>query len=505
LRLAREAGSQIEEEMTGTTTAQAGTVSTAADSETTGRAPQLKGNLGTPGVLMQAIGHIGPATGAAFAASGIVALTLGAAPVALLVAGLIVMLIGVGLTQLARYLPSAGGYFTYVSRGVGPRAGFFVAWLSFLYDPILIAAVWAFAGAITESILRSEYGIHVPWWAIWAAGVALVTLFSYRGVELSVRVIVALGVLEIIAVLALAISGLIDPGPGGFSLKPFDPGSAPNFNSLYLGVVFSIFLFTGFESVAPLAEESRDPRRTLPKAIMISILITTVVYVLAGWGMLVGWGVNRPGSFAADPSPLFTLGHRLWGGAWIILLVAVLNSVLAVTLAAQNSATRVFFAMARSGVLPRWLSRVHRKHHTPVAAIALQTVITLALGLIGGEVLGPIDMLVFGGLATTLSMVLVYSMGNLAVWRLFRNEHRAEFHLGLHLLAPALSSAALLWVGYKSVAPLPTGAAKWAPVLVGAWIVSGAALTWWVSRPGRSHWMERARMIMGDTAPADEL
>lgn len=456
----------------------------------------LRGDLGVSGILMQAIGHMGPATGIAFSASGIIALTLLAAPVAFLIAGVIVMLLGICLTQLARHLPSAGGYFTFVSRGVGPRAGFFTAWLYFLYDPLLIAAVWTFAAKITESALQTEFGWNVPWWVIWCLGILAVTLLSYRGVSISARVVVVLGVLEILIVAALAIHGLADPGPGGFSFAPFDPGEAPDLNALYLGVIFGIFLFTGFETVAPLAEETRDPRRTLPRGIIWSLVITIMVYVFCTWGVIVGWGVDDVESLGADGAPLFTLGERLWSGGWLLLLFAVLNSVLAVSIAAQNASTRVFFAMARVGVLPKPLSKIHPKFRTPVGAIAFQTVITVLVGLIGGLWLGPIETLVFIGLALTLAMVLVYSLGNLAVWRLYRGELRREFKPLLHLVLPLVSSVAMLWVGFKSGYPLPEGDTRWAPVLVVFWVVLGVLATLWVGRPENRHWMERAGKVM---------
>ncbi|MGE0215587.1 amino acid permease, partial [Mycolicibacterium sp.] len=103
-----------------------------ADADEAASPSGLRGEMGVIGVLMQAIAHMAPATGVAFSAAAIFAVTLVAAPVSIAIAGVIVLMLGICLTQLAKHLPSAGGYFTYVSRGVGPRAGFFTSWLYFL-------------------------------------------------------------------------------------------------------------------------------------------------------------------------------------------------------------------------------------------------------------------------------------------------------------------------------------------------------------------------------------
>ncbi|GAA1653086.1 hypothetical protein [Mycolicibacterium murale] len=95
-------------------------------------------------------------------------------------------------------------------------------------------------------------------------------------------------------------------------------------------------------------------------------------------------------------------------------------------------------------------------------------------------------------------MALVYSIGNLAVWRLYRGERRAEFNIALHAALPLVSSVALLWVGFKSVVPLPAGSAGWAPIAVVVWIVIGVGLTWYLGRPSRRQWMARAGEVMSE-------
>src|SRR5215212_1966361 len=390
-----------------------------------------RGALGLPAAVMQGVSHIAPAVGMVLTLQFITSLAGVTAPLAYALAFVIVLTLGISLTQLAKHLPSAGGYYTYVSRTVHPRAGFLTAWLFFLYDPTGAAINLAFMGFFFEGTMKSEYGLNFPWWLFFVIGGAFISLLVYRGIEISARTMVVLASLELALVVALALTGLLSPGNAGINLSSYNPAESKDLSGLYLGVVFSIFAFTGFESVAPLAEETENPRHNLPRAIIIAILIMGAFYIFTSWALLVGWGTNNLNAFAnTAENPVFLLAHRLWGAAWIIVFLAVINSILAVSIATTNAATRVFFAMGRSGVLPEWLSRVHPVHRTPSNAILLQTFITFALGL--GLALGPDQEFFLMGVAITLGLIFVYSMGNVGVFRFYRAEQPAEFNVLLH-------------------------------------------------------------------------
>ena len=202
--------------------------------------------------------------------------------------------------------------------------------------------------------------------------------------------------------------------------------------------MFSIFAFSGFESVAPLAEESEDHTGTCPVHHFLHFAHGSFL-PLCSWALLIGWGTNNLQSLVrAVESPTFQLGKRLWGPGWILLFVAVINSILAVSIASTNAATRVFFAMGRSGSLPRALAKVHPRYRTPVNAIWLQTFLTLTIGLGHGLWIGPDQEFYFMGVALTLCLVFIYSAGNLGVY-LYRGERQDEFNPLFHVVFPLLS------------------------------------------------------------------
>lgn len=451
------------------------------------------GALKLPSIMMQGITHIAPAIGLIFSIQFITSLAGVTAPLAFAIAFGIILTQGFSLNQLAKHLPCAGGYYTYVSRTVHPRAGFLTAWLYFLYDPVGPAINLSFMGFLLQQTFQAEFNLYFPWWFFLIITTLLISLLIYRGIELSAEIMLVLGFVEILIVTALAVTGLFQPGDGGINVSSYNPANATTANGLYLGVIFSLFSFTGFESVAPLAEESENPRKNLPKAILGSILIAGVFYLFCSWGLLTGWGTNDLRTFIdSKENPSFVLARKLWGGAWILVLLAVFNSIMAVSIACMNAATRVFYAMGRSESLPLALAKIHPVYQTPVNAIWLQTIITLLVGLGLGFWIGPDQEFFLMATVTTLGMIVVYSAGNFGVFRFYRTEKRTEFNLMLHALFPLVSTIALLWVGYKSVVPLPPFPIKYAPLIVSGWLMIGIVLLWILSLKGQENWLFKA-------------
>ena len=147
-------------------------------------------------------------------------------------------------------------------------------------------------GDTLQGTLKAEYGWDFKWWYFMVFLIILVALTAYRGIEISTSLVVVLGIIETVIVLALAISGFLDPGPGGVNLEWANPSNAPSAHALFLGVVFAIFAISGWDAAAPLGEESEDPKKTIPRGVMGCIVILGVFLVFVSWGQLTGWGTD---------------------------------------------------------------------------------------------------------------------------------------------------------------------------------------------------------------------
>ncbi|WP_113704179.1 amino acid permease [Nonomuraea lactucae] len=236
---------------------------TTTASELAGPAPRTRleaGSLSFTEVLMQGVTHIAPAFGLFFSFQFISSLTGVTAPLAYLAGSAIMILIAVSLGSMAKHLPSAGGYFTYVSRALSPRVGFFISWLYVLYSPIAAGLVFGMTGAVSNNYFKSEFGFEIAWYWWVLVGLLVTAAVSYRGIKITGRMLLLTGLIEMAILLALSFTGLGKPGPGGFNFSSFNPGESLSGNGFYLAVVFSIVAYTGWESIGPLAEETANPR-----------------------------------------------------------------------------------------------------------------------------------------------------------------------------------------------------------------------------------------------------
>ena len=428
-------------------------------------------------VLTQSITHIAPAVGLVITVQFVTSMAGIAAPLAYGIAFLIVMLLGVCLAQLALHLPSAGGYYTYVSQSLNPKAGFLVGWMFFIYEPFTASINLAYLSFLLQNVLRLEAHVRCPWYVLYVAFALLITLLIYRGIEVSAAFVMWMTVIEIVITVGLGISSLMHPGDGHLHLQDFV--ALHNFQNkgLYLAIVFSIFTFTGFEAICPLAEETQNPKRTIPRAILTSITLMGVLFVFTAATTLTGWGNSQIESFVHSPeNPVVLLAKRLWGAAWILLLLAVTNSILGAAIAGTNASIRVFYAMGRAGSMPAALARIHPRFRTPINAILVQTFITLTLGMAIGLWIGPDQEFFFIGVVMTLALIFIYSAGNVGVYFLYRRDRPAEYSIVLHLLFPVASTLSMLWVGYHSVVPLPAKPLRYAPIVVGVWMLAGVVV-----------------------------
>jgi amino acid transporter len=251
---------------------------------------------------------------------------------------------------------------------------------------------------------------------------------------------------------------------------------------------------TGWEAAVPLAEETENPRRNVPRATMASIVIIGLMLVVVIWGQVIGWGVSNLSKLVSSPElPALVIAHRVWGTLWFLALIAMFTSVFGASLACQNVATRMWFGMGRSGVLPAVVGRVHPVRKTPTAAVTMQLVLSVALGLLGGWWLGP-DKLFILTLAFVLviAVIFIYVAANLGVVRYYWREQRAHFNWILHFVFPVGTSVVLIYSLYKSFSPFPAHPYNWSPFIVGALLLIGIAILAVLRARGNEQWLTRA-------------
>ena len=469
------------------------------------------GAVGPTGAIMQNVTHIAPAIAAFFFTQTIVGFAGGHAPLAYLLGFFVVIALGMCLVQLAKKFPSAGGYYTYVSRTLGARLGFLTGWLYVLYSPIVAGPALAFLGLIFQGEFQTNY--HVTWfhwWMLVIVGLPLIALAGYYGITFSIRTIVIVGAMEFLIVLALGVWGLADPGHGGFTLQSFtygfNPGNIGTSTGFALAIVFTVQGLTGWEAAVPLAEETENPRRNVPRATMASIVIIGLMLVVVIWGQVIGWGVNNLSKLITSPElPALVIAHRVWGTLWWVALVAMFTSVFGASLACQNVATRMWFGMGRSGVLPATFGRVHPARKTPTAAVTMQFVLSAVLGLLGGWWLHADKLFILLlGYVLVIAVIFIYVAANIGVVAYYWREQRANFNWILHLVFPVGTSAILIYSLYKSFSPFPAHPFNTSPFIVGAWFLIGIAILVVLAARGNEGWLAKAGAAISERPETPE-
>jgi amino acid transporter len=468
------------------------------------------GAVGLAGAVMQNITHIAPAIAAFFFTQTLVSFAGGQAPLAYLTGLIIVIPLGVCLMELARKFPSAGGYFTYVSRTLGPSMGFLTGWVFVLYSPVVAGPSLAVLGQILQDELASNYGITFPWYLAVIIGIPLVTWAGYSGISLSIKWIVVVGLAEFLIVLALGLTGLADPGPGGFTFATFstsfNPGDLATTSGFFIVVVLTVQGLTGWEAAVPLAEETENPRRNVPRSIMASILIIGVMLVIAQWGQVIGWGVDDlPNLKTSTEVPGLVIAHRVWGGMWWLTLLAMITSVLGASLACQNVATRMWYSMGRSGVLPKSFSKVHPTRKTPTNAVTAQLILSVVLGFGGPWLLGgPWPFFIFLiAFVLVLGVIFVYVAANVGLVVYFWTKARSEFSWIKHFVFPVGTSLVLIYSIYAAFVPLPAAPNNWTPLVALIWLGLGVAIIIWKKATGDEAWLTRTAEVIGEREDAE--
>lgn len=443
--------------------------------------PQLRRNsLGLLELVFQGVTHIAPATNIVFTFP-IIALKAGPVmPLSFLLSAIVCLFIGNTVSQFSRYVPSSGGYYSFATRGLGSRGGFMATWSYLIYEILGAAGSTGFLGYLLSDMLHLQFHVSIPWWSIALAATAVIWAFTHHGVKLSARITALLGGLELLIMLALAVTFLIHPGPGSRYLAPLTPSVSPHhFGGILAGMVFSLLALSGFEAPAPLAQEARLPGKSISQAIMLSLASIGVFYIFTSYASAIGWGTADMAAFASNANPYWVLGHALWGAGWWFVVLAIINSAIGVGLACTNAASRVMYTMGQARTLSQRFSRIHPVHRTPTVAIAFTQVSGMAAILLVGLLLRPEDIFGFLETIATLAVIILYVMANLALTRYMRREQRPHFTVWQHVVLPWIATVALLPVLFVTVYPEPAWPYNMTPYLFVVSLVAGFAYMQW--------------------------
>ncbi len=440
--------------------------------------------IGLREVLFQSITDMAP--GAAIAASipAGAAFAGGSLPLSVVFAMVACLFCAWSIGLLAREMPAAGSLATYAARGLHPAVGFLVAWgyvlVGWLIPPLVLLQLgFTTAATLQLGVLR-------------VSGEPVVAVVTARGADRARRP-------------ASTASG---PRPGSApssassrsrsswcsavflvvhagshnTLSVFGTGYTPpgfrGISGVIAGSVFTILAFGGFEGAAPLAEEARNPRRTIQRAVLLATLLIGALYVFTTYAVDVAFGPKGFASFTTGTGSASWVGlaRSLYGIFWFFVFLAIVNSTIANANAGVNVSSRTAYAMGRIGAFPAVLALVSPRHRSPIYAILAAFVVTVAVTLGLGFGYTPTVAFSMVGTGIVIPLAAIYILMNAACIGFFARRGHG-FNVLSHLIIPLLGIATFVpaWLTaagikvFSFMAPLAPPLSYMGPAVAAGW------------------------------------
>src|SRR5271166_1376116 len=285
-------------------------------------AHQLKaGQLGTADLTASTLANIGPGIDFYFA-FGVIAVTAGvAAPLTILAAGIAVVLLAFTVAEFTKMEPSAGSFITYVETSLGAKAGVATAVLVAVGYTVAMAGVFTMSGGMVTLTLEHYTSWNVPWEPLSLMLTVGAIWLTVRGVKLSTAVVGLAVLVQVAIMVAVCVVVLIEQR-AVLSAIPFSPAHIKGgLAGLSAGFPLALYMLIGWENGPALAEECRDPKRTVPRALYLSIAIGTALFVLFAYATVTGFGYDVS-SIGRSSVPFLAVADHYLGGLAVLAWIA---------------------------------------------------------------------------------------------------------------------------------------------------------------------------------------
>ncbi len=436
----------------------------------------LRRELSFVEAIALSIGIMAPTAAMALNGSLAAGITGSAVPLAFLLATIAVGLASFSFIQFTRYFAHSGSVYGFNGVALGPRVGFFSGWA-------LLGTYLAFTCASTAEVgnfaqaFFAGLGLNVNWLLLALIAGLIIWFFAYSDIALSTRLTLVMEGVSVLLIAILTVVILAKVGSSGnLTPVPFTPAGHP-LSDVGLAAVFGFLSFAGFEGAATLGEETRNPRRNIPLAILAAVIGTGIFYVAVTYAQTVGFGTGAAGikAFAGSTAPLGDLGQRYVGSvmATVINLGATI-SAFASALGTANAGARILFSMGRDGFISNRLGVTSTRTGSPAMSVAIVMIITLIVVLVWGLFPGINGASLFGYLGTigVFLILVAYILTNIGAIRFFLARRLWTWQW----IIPVLAILVLGYTLYSNLYPIPAPPNNILPYVALIWLLIGVVL-----------------------------
>jgi amino acid transporter len=458
-----------------------------------GRGELAHGSLRLPDAIAISVSVLAPGMAMLLNVPGVAAVSGGSTPLAFLLGGIGCLALAFVVIGFTRRMASAGYAYTYASRSLGPGAGFTAGWLYFFGMVCFVPMTMSGVGYLAADLLRLSPGL---WIVFFFAGMILFLFLSIIRIRVTTRVQLVIGVATVAIILIVDAVTTVKGGSHGQAPSAFSFGHSlkGGFGGVFYGIILGVTSYIGFETAADFGEETSNPRRYIPIAVITATAFAVILYLWTTYSITIGFGAGNGAKVGADPVALKTTAST-FVGSWLGTLVEIggLCSAFVVCVACATAAARTLFAMGREGVLPAVFGRTSARFRTPVNATVAVAVIATVMALLIGYPLSdqsfghPFSNYYFWATTGTLVIIVVYIMlclGSIVFF--YRTRATRNWNPLIHVAIPLIGAVVFGAALYGSVHPTPPGILAWTPYVALVWLALGVSALLWLRarRPG---------------------
>jgi amino acid transporter len=393
------------------------------------------------------------------------------APAAFLVATVILLIFSVGYAAMAAKVTAVGGFYSFISHGLGRELGMGFGFGSVVAYSVFEAALTGGFAYFANDNINQWFGINLRWPILAILMIVGISILTYFDVKIS-SAILGVALVSEVAILLIFAIGVFTSVDSHVQLAAVNPINAFNgfpahdkiqAGAAGIGLFFAFWSWVGFEMAPNYAEESRDPKRIVPLSLYISVLALGIFYIIVSWAAVSGYPTTDAAIIQSQTNPNFLFfdpaTHMIGGWVTLLMRILILSGAFACGMAFHNTAARYLYSLGREGVLPTSLGKTHHTYRTPHIASFTQSVIAAVLILLYAYIegtndpnaqayLGVYTLFALGG---TILIVAAQAVVSLAIIVYFWTYHRDEYHWWTTFLAPLIACVAQLAVIYLCV------------------------------------------------------
>src|SRR5215472_12561170 len=422
--------------------------------------------VGLPGVLFLTVTGSAPISAMLFNTPIVVGYGNGiGAPAAFLFATVVLVIFSVGYVAMARKKTTAGGFYSYISHGLGREMGIGTGFGSVLAYSVFEASLCG-GFAYFLNLKLSQFGVKIGWPWLALAMVLIISILAYFDIRLS-SIVLGIGLVSEIVMLLIFDGFMFAHGHipaaainpvNAFKSLPASHGVAAG--AIGVGLFFAFWSWVGFEMAPNYGEESKNPKKIVPRAMYISVIGLGIFYILTSWAPFAGYPSVAAAAHQAqnDAAHYYLNPANTIAGQWVgsLLSYLIITGSFACGMAFHNTTSRYFYSLGREGLLPRALGRTHPRWKSPHIASITQSVIAalIVLGFAlftGTNNPGSQAYIQLYGLMAVMGVIVILSVQalvSLSILLYFRRHHEDEVHWWRTIVAPALSFISQAFVVY---------------------------------------------------------